>query len=419
MGENKDIHSLVDHLFRHESGKMVATLTRVMGLNNLEAIQDIVQDTLVTALNTWRNGQLPDNPAAWLYRVARNRAIDLIRRGQRFKEIAPEYAYTLQSDFALSSAFHHVFLESEITDSQLRMIFACCHPSIPMESQVALTLKTLGGLSTSEIAHAFLTNEETINKRIYRAKEKFRNQDVHLHIPQGEELSDRLDSVLKSIYLLFSEGYHSSHPSHVIREDLCHEAMRLCLLLAEHPQTNLPRTYALMSLMCFQASRLSARLDDNGHIVLMKYQDRERWFRPLIEKGHYFLRRASEPFEVSTYHLEAIIASIHASASSFESTDWKSIYGFYEKLNLYQPNPVVALNKAIAAGYALGYETALQEISAIDGLYGNPVYQVSLGEIYHKLGQMDLARKHYEIALNITASEAVRQLIQNKLSDLG
>ncbi|MEQ8880548.1 MAG: sigma-70 family RNA polymerase sigma factor, partial [Cyclobacteriaceae bacterium] len=322
MPDNSHIDSLVEHLFRHESGKMVAVLSRILGLQNLEAAQDIVQDTLIKALHTWKSGNLPDNPAGWLYKTAKNKAIDLVRREHTFQKLAPDYAYILNSDFALSSAFHKVFMEDEIGDSQLRMMFACCHPEIPIESQIALTLRTLGGLSTSEIASAFLTSEDTITKRIYRAKEKFRTEDIQMSVPQGEDLPKRLEAVLKSIYLLFREGYHSSHPDQLIREDLCQEAMRLCFILTEHALTAKPSSHALMALMCFQASRLKARLDDNGHIVLIRYQDRGKWYKPLINKGFHYLESASEPFEVSTYHLEALIASLHASAKSFETTEW-------------------------------------------------------------------------------------------------
>ncbi|MEQ8336651.1 MAG: sigma-70 family RNA polymerase sigma factor [Cyclobacteriaceae bacterium] len=415
MPDNSHIDSLVEHLFRHESGKMVAVLSRILGLQNLEAAQDIVQDTLIKALHTWKSGNLPDNPAGWLYKTAKNKAIDLVRREHTFQKLAPDYAYILNSDFALSSAFHKVFMEDEIGDSQLRMMFACCHPEIPIESQIALTLRTLGGLSTSEIASAFLTSEDTITKRIYRAKEKFRTEDIQMSVPQGEALPKRLEAVLKSIYLLFREGYHSSHPDQLIREDLCQEAMRLCFILTEHVLTAKPSSHALMALMCFQASRLKARLDDNGHIVLIRYQDRGKWYKPLINKGFHYLERASEPFEVSTYHLEALIASLHASAKSFETTEWKMIYEFYSMLQKLEPNPIVAMNKAIAAAYAIGFEHALKQLNAISGLENHPAYLASLGEIYFELGELELAKVKFQSAVESTDSEPVKELFRSKI----
>ena len=310
-----------------------------------------------------------------------------------------------------------MFLENEIQDSQLRMMFACTHPAIAEESQIALTLKTLCGLSASEIAKAFLMNEETINKRIYRAKEKIKAEDIELNVPQGEELPPRLDVVLKSLYLLFNEGYSSSHPDKVIREDLCEEAMRLTFLLTNHKTTNRPRTNALLSLMCFQASRLQARLDDKGNIILLKFQDRSKWHRQLIEKGTTYLEIAAENPEISSYHLEAAIASLHASADSFEHTDWKSIYDLYDVLYQLQPAPIVALNKAIASAYAIGRQNALSQLLQIKGLENYYLYHTSIGEIYFELHQKRKAKEFYEKALHLTSSRAEQQLLMAKISN--
>src|SRR5258705_11318229 len=248
---------------------MVSVLSRLLGFQNIETAHDIVQDVLLQAMNTWSYNGVPDNPAAWLYRAAKNKAVDFLRREKKFKELTPQYAYLLQSEYSLTPTVNNLFLENEMTDSQLRMMFACSHPSIPEESQIALTLKTLCGLSVSEIAKAFLTNEETISKRIYRAKEKIKSEKIELDVPHANELSGRLDSVLKSLYLLFNEGYNSSNADQLIREDLCEEATRLVYLLTRHSVTNISRTNALLALMCFQASRLQARLDDKGNIILL------------------------------------------------------------------------------------------------------------------------------------------------------
>lgn len=411
-----NIHDLTDHLFRHESGKMISVLSRLLGLRNLEMAQDIVQDTLVQAMSSWSYNNVPDNPAAWLHRVARNKAIDLIRRENRFRDITLQYAYLLESEWTLSSTVQHFFLENEISDSQLRMMFACCHPSIQPESQVALTLKTLGGLSVNEIARAFLTSDDTISKRIYRAKEKIKAEKIELDVPSGNELSARLDAVLQSLYLLFNEGYNSSHPEQLIREDLCYEAMRLCMLLTEQPLTGFPKVRALLSLMCFQSSRLGSRLDEKGNIILLKYQDRSKWYRPLIQKGFDYLDASAEPFEVSVYQLEAAIASLHAAAPSFEKTDWKRIYYLYQLLHQLQPSPVVAMNKAIASACAISKEEALDALMQIKGLEQHHLYHATLGEVYLELQKKEQARSSFEKAYQLTHSQSERQLMLQKIS---
>ena len=414
---DKNVSHLVDHLFRHESGKMIAVLSRLLGLQNIEIAQDIVQDTLLQAMSAWSYKNIPDNPSGWLYRVAKNKAIDFLRREKKFREISPQYGYLLQSEYTLSSTVNNLFLENEIQDSQLRMMFACCHPAIAEESQIALTLKTLCGVSVNEIAKAFLTSEDTIAKRIYRAKEKIKSEKIELVVPQSHELSLRTDTVLKSLYLLFNEGYNSSNPDKLIREDLCEEAIRLCFLITQHPLTAYPRSKALLALMCFQASRIDARLDDNNNIILLKHQDRGKWNRSLMSRGFELMEESTEPFEVSTYHLEAAIASQHATARTFDQTDWKSIYHLYEMLYQLQPNPVVAMNKAIASAYAIGRQNALNELQKIKGLEHHHLYYATVGEIYFDLDKKTEAKKFYQKALELTSSTYEQQLLMNKINN--
>ena len=419
MTVSSNINKVVDHLFRHESGKMIAVLSKLLGLQNLETAHDIVQDTLLQAMNTWKFTGIPDNPSGWLCRVAKNKAIDFLRRQKRFKDISPQYGYLLQSEYTLTPFVNSLFLEDEIQDSQLRMIFACCHPSIPQESQIALALKTLCGLSSAEIAKAFLTNEETVNKRIYRAKEKIKSEHIKLEVPGAGELPGRIDSVLKTLYLLFNEGYNSSSTDYLIREDLCQDAIRLAYLLTGQTITNLSRTKALLSLMCFQSSRLEARLDDKGNIILLKYQDRKKWYGPLMEKGFTYLESAMESGDISAYQLEAAIASLHASARSFEKTDWKSIHQLYEILYTLQPSPVVALNKAIASAYAINKQNALDELRQIKGLENYHLYYTSLGEMYFELDQKKIAKENFERALHLTGSTSEKQLLLDKITLCG
>jgi RNA polymerase sigma-70 factor (ECF subfamily) len=417
MDQKKNVNQIVDHLFRRESGKMIAVLSRLLGLQNIEVAQDIVQDTLLQAMTTWSYKVIPDNPSAWLYRVAKNKAIDLLRKEKTIRELNPQYRYLLQSEYTLSSTVNDLFLENEIQDSQLRMMFACCHPAIAEESQIALTLKTLCGLSVGEIAKAFLTTDETIAKRIYRAKEKIKTENIELEVPQNIELSSRTDTVLKTLYLLFNEGYKSSNPDKLIREDLCEEAMRLCLLITQNSLTSFPRSKALLALMCFQASRLDTRLDDKNNIILLKHQDRTKWNRSLMSKGFELMEASAEPFEVSAYHLEAAIASQHATARSFEQTDWKSIYHLYEMLYQLQPNPIVAMNKAIASSYAISKQNALNELQQIKGLEDHHVYYASIAEVYFDLENKTEAKKFFKKALELTHSSFDRQLLLNKINE--
>ena len=409
----KSANQIVDHLFRHESGKMIAVLSKLLGLQNLQTAQDIAQDTLLQALHTWSYKGLPDKPTAWLYRVARNKAIDFLRREKAFRGICSQHGYLLQSEYQPNSV-HPIFEKEEIEDSQLRMMFACCHPSIPVDSQIALALKTLCGLSVAEIAKAFLKDEETIAKRIYRAKEKIRAENIELELPAPGHLPKRLDAVLHCLYLLFNEGYNSSHPEQLIREDLCEEAMRLAYLLTQTSITNLPRTNALLALFCFQASRLRARLDEGGNIILLKHQDRSKWYKPLIEKGFAFLEEATQK-ETSVYHLEAAIAYLHAVAQCFETTDWKAIYYLYTILAAERPTPIVLLNKAIAASYAVSKEVALEELQLIKGLQNYYLYHTAIGEIYFDLRCKKDAIQYYQKALLLTKSTAERQLLQEKI----
>lgn len=413
------LHKSIDKLFRHEAGKLVSVLSKLLGLQHLDTAHDIVQDTLLQALSTWTYNGMPENPSAWLNRVARNKAIDYLRRGKNFKmNIGPQYSHLLRSEYILTPTINQLFQDDEIQDSQLRMIFACCHPSIPAESQIALALKVLCGLSSKEIARAFLTNEETINKRIYRAKEKIRSDKIELELPAPHELLGRLDAVLKSLYLLFNEGYNSSHPDQLIREDLCEEAVRLTYLLTLHQITNKAKTQALLALFCFQTSRLHARLDDKGNIILLKYQDRNKWFQPLIRRGFFYMDSAvTEPFETSDYHIEAAIASLHASAKTFDETDWKMICFLYGQLYKIQPTPIIALNKAIACGYALNKENALEELKQITGLENYYLYYTSIGELYYELNNKEEAKKYYEKAMKLTTSRQEQQLLINKIQN--
>ncbi|WP_080057722.1 RNA polymerase sigma factor [Spirosoma aerolatum] len=405
---------LVSHLFRHEAGRIVSVLTCMLGFDRVDQAEDIVQDTMVQALQSWRFQGIPDNPGAWLYRVARNKALDVVRREKRFREISVQTDYWHQQENA-DTMQERFFFDEEITDSQLRMLFAICHPAIGIESQMAMCLKILCGLSVREIAGAFLTTEETIAKRIYRAKEKLRQDGIQLDVPMGAQLLVRLDAVLKSIYLLFNEGYNSSNPDQLIRQDLCEEAMRLCLLLAQTPRTQQPTVDALLALMCFQAARFDARTDASGAIILLADQDRSRWNQALIRRGHVYLNRSAEGAAPGEYHLEAGIAMLHCIAPTYAATDWPTILLYYDLLLGLKPSPVVALNRAVALANVEGPQKALTEVANLSGLDSMHHYHAILGDLYEQNGQFEPARIHYQRAIQLTSSMAEKELLRKKM----
>ncbi|HWK06371.1 MAG TPA: sigma-70 family RNA polymerase sigma factor [Puia sp.] len=411
---------LVDHLFRHEAGKMIAVLTRIFGIHNLELVEDTVQETFLKALQAWKYHQIPDNPSGWLMQVARNKTIDLIRRRQKLSGISEELAFRLQSD--AEHTIEQFFLDTEIADSQLRMIFTCCHPALNPEDQIALTLKTVSGLGVQEIAKALVSNETTIQKRLYRAKEYIKKHSIRFEIPVGLSLQDRLDSVYTVLYLLFNEGYNSVKADELIRYDLCAEAMRLCKLLEEHRVGSVPPTFALLSLMCFQASRFNSRIGDDNTIILLQQQDRSKWDQELIRMGYYYLNRSSSGNVLSVYHIESAIAAVHCLAPDFESTNWSSLLRLYDCLLEQKPIPVVQLNRAILLAQLKDLPTAIDTILDIPGieelLKHHYIFSAVLGDLYGKAGNAGEARRHLLKAHELTTSLAEKKLLWEKLGHI-
>ncbi len=413
--ENSEVYKTVDHLFRTEAGKMVSVLIHLFGFANMEQAEDIVQDTILKALEVWKWGKVPENPRAWLYQSAKNKAIDLIRREKLKYKIENELSYLLKSEYTLAPAINELFTEGEIKDSQLRMMFASCHPGINVEAQITLILKTLCGLSVKEIANAFLVPEDTISKRLYRTKEKIRNEKISLDYPGADMMQARLEAVLKTLYLLFNEGYSSSHPEKLIRQDLCEEAIRLVVLLSENKKTNLPQTNALLALLCYQASRFDSRIDDKRYIILLKDQERSQWNKFLIQKGNEYLTLAAKGEAIHEYHLEAAIASIHANAKSYQATDWKMILNIYNSLLAITHNPVVAINRCIAIGEAENYHKAFKELSLLKDMQENFHHLTVKGEVLMKVGNASEAITAFNKALTLTSSVAETELIQRKI----
>lgn len=367
MTSNENINRLLDHLFRHESGKLVSVLTRIFGTDNLELAEDVVQDALAEAFKQWTFSGIPENPAGWLYTVSKNKALNILNREKHKREYADEIAGYSESQSASGQIPDNYFTDQEIADDQLRMIFICCHPSISPDSQIALTLKTLCGFSKKEIARAFLTNEETINKKLVRARQKLRQNRIAFEIPGSGHLDKRLNSVLKTIYLLFNEGYSASTGKELIRAELCEEAIRLAEMISEHEAIqNKSDVYALLSLMQLNSSRFSARINEEGLSLTMEEQDRSVWNKELIQAGLNNLERTiNSNNNVSVYHILAAISASHCVALSYETTDWKNILSLYDSLLEFDNSPVVHLNRAIAISRVYGAEKGIQELELI------------------------------------------------------
>jgi RNA polymerase sigma factor (sigma-70 family) len=401
---------------------MVSVLTKIFGTENLETAEDVVQQTFMDAISVWKLKGIPDNPSGWLFRVARNKAIDVIRKNKYSVHYDFSNSRALfKSEYTLEITMDDLFREELINDDQLKMMFACCHHGISEESQITLILKTLCGFSTAEIAKAFLTTEDTVTKRLYRAKEFFRKEKIKLEIPSVDELKNRTHSVLSSIYLLFNEGYNSTNSEDLIREDLIEEAIMLCKLLTENKHTHLPEVFALMALMCFHAARSKSRITEEGEIILLPRQDRSKWDFNLIVDGNRYLDLAAFGNEISSYHLEAAIAFEHCTAEKFEKTNWKRVLELYEWLCKVAPSPIKELNRIIVIMQVHGTEAALLELEAMrdkNRLESYYLYYCLLGEIHSKLNDTVQARSDLEKALELTKSKSEQKMLQNKIAAL-
>ena len=403
---------LIPHLFRTEYRKIVSVLCKRFGFEQIEIAEDIASDTFLTAVQIWSLQGVPQNPAAWLYKVAKNKAKNHLHHAAIMeKKISPEIKKT-----------HVDFEDNEIdlspqniNDSQLQMMFAICHPIISPEAQIGLSLRILCGFGIEEIADAFLTNKETINKRLFRAKEKLREAKIKIEIPNPSEIDDRLANVLTTIYLLFNEGYYSISQNNTLRKDLCFEAMRLCNMLVENKNTNKPQTNALLALMCFHASRFEARINKNGEIILYEEQDPGLWSTDLISKGGFFLNCAANGNQVSKYHLEAGIAYWHTIKADTKEK-WENILQLYNQLLKIEYSPIAALNRTYALSKANGKKVAIAEAEKLN-LTGNHFYFTLLGELYTGIDNMK-AKENFQKAFSLARTIADKQTIQKKIENL-
>ena len=417
-----DASRLAAHLFRRESGRLVSVLVRAFGVERIELAEDVVQEALVRALQTWPYYGVPENPVAWVTTTARNLALDTLRRETFFRdrqgEIAAFLAQWTGGSNADPAAGHR--FDGEIDDSRLRLMFTCCHPLVPADAQAALALKTLCGFGVGEIASAFLSTEAAITKRLTRARQRIRDLHVPFEIPAGAELSPRVEGVLQTLYLLFNEGYKASRGDRLIREDLCHEAIRLATLLAAHPAGDQPRTHALLALMLLNGSRLAARVDDAGNILRLRHQDRSRWDRSMIARGMIHFARSAAGNALSEYHLHAAVSALHCAAPDDASTDWPRILALYDQWVTINGSPVVALNRAVAVAHARGPRAGLAAVGAIadqKSLESYHLLYAVLGDFELQLENRDAAARHLRRAIELAELESEKAFLAERLRE--
>jgi RNA polymerase sigma-70 factor (ECF subfamily) len=412
-----DAHDLVDRLFRRQSGQLVATLTRVLGSRHVALAEDAVQDALVAALQQWPFRGLPERPEAWLFQVARNRALDRLRHHQLADDKAAAVALSLAGETPAISAR----LRGEaapIEDDRLGLMCLTCHPTLPPESRVALTLKLAGGFSVGEIARAFLAGDSAVAQRLVRARRQLRDSGADFGLPAGAALAARVDSMQESIYLIFNEGYAATSGDLLVRQEIADEAIRLGRLLAQHDATGTPASRALLALMLLHAARFPARVGTDGELFLMAEQDRSRWDRPLIAEGLQELDRASAGAHLSRYHLEAGIAACHATAASWADTDWEQILDQYDLLYELTGSPVVAINRAIARSRVEGPTAGLAALDSVADdpqLHGYHVLPSVEAALWREAGRPDRAAACYRRALALAQSAPERVWLARRL----
>ncbi|HLZ86765.1 MAG TPA: DUF6596 domain-containing protein [Puia sp.] len=406
---------LIPHLFRTEFTRIAAVLCKHFGLEHLEVAEDIAGETFLAALETWPYKGVPPNPTAWLYAIAKNKAKNYLHRDQLFLgKILPQLKKASGGQ-AVDEPAEIDLSEKNITDSQLQMLFAVCHPSLSTEAQICLALRILCGFGIDEIANAFLTNKETINKRLFRAKEKLRTEKTAIEFPPAAELGQRLETVLLTLYLLYNEGYYSESQDAVLREDLCGEAMRLAEQLIQNESTHLPAVDALFSLMCFHASRFPARKKENGEIVLYADQDESLWDQELIARGAYHLHQASQGDVLSRYHLEASIAYWHTIKTDSREK-WENILQLYNRLLTIAYSPIAALNRTFALSKANGKQEAIAAAEKLQ-LTENPYYYTLLGELYRDIDN-GKAMVHLQRAYTLARTQTDKRIIQRAMEGL-
>ncbi len=417
MTNSQIIENRIDHLFRHESGKMISVIARIIGYDKVDEAEDIVQDTLLKAMQTWSIKGVPDNPEAWLYSVAKNKAIDEIRKNKNKVKYESEVSSLLYTDMSLIPTIDKMFLDNEIEDSQLRMIFACCHPSMAIEYQIALVLKILAGFSSKEISRALLTNEETTNKRIYRAKKKLAEKNKELSVPIGEQAEERIHSVNRVIYLIFNEGYNATTGDRILREDLCFEALRLAELLTTNQRFRNDYTTSLLALIKCHLSRNKARFDAENKLVTLDKQDRRLWDREMMESAFIDMQKVKIR-TTNKYFLEASISATHCVGPSIEKTDWAMIVSLYDSLYRLEQSPYILLNKFIAISYYKSIGEAITLMKGITELENYYLFHSTLSHLYKRDGNIEMAIKSLEKAVTLTENKQEIEHLRGKIEKL-
>jgi RNA polymerase sigma-70 factor (ECF subfamily) len=407
--------SLGEHFFRHEYGRLVAILSRRVGVHRLEAIEDAVQLALLAAVESWPRASVPDNPSAWLYRVAHNHFVGELRRRARRDELDELSGHRAPDGVDVEPA---ILFSGEVGDDLLRMLFVCCDDAIPVPSQLALALKTLCGFDVAEIAERLFTTEANVYKRLGRARSRLRESTRLPDDLSGEQLTSRLPAVQTIVYVLFTEGYLSSHAEEAIRRELCDEALRLTEVLAGHRTSAVPETFALLSLMYLHRARMSARQDRSAGLLLLEEQDRCTWNARDIERGLSWLARSAEGEAFSRYHAEAGIAAEHCLAPSFAETRWDRIVDCYALLERLAPSPIHTLNRAVALAEWQGVDAALallDEVAPPAWLATSYCWDAVLADLYRRVERFDAYERHRDRALARAPSDAVRALLQRRL----
>ena len=400
---------------------MVSALTRVFGMHNLELAEDVVQDALCRALEVWKFRGVPENPSAWLMTAAKNRALDVLRRERTARTFAVEVGALLESEWTVKPALDGLLAPDALRDDELRMMFSCCHPRLPEEVQVALVLNVLCGFGIREIASAFLCTPAAMEKRVTRGKKALATTKSLFELGTQVEFPARLAAVQRALYLSFNEGYHGAGAS-AVRLELCDEAMRLVALLLDHPPSATPATHALGALMCLHAARAPARLDAAGDLILLRDQDRTRWDERLVAEGRRLLDLSASGPELTDYHVEAAIASLHSDESISDDERWDRIVSLYDTLLAIRRSPVVALQRALAVAERDGPERGLDAIRAIEdaerlGRY--PFYFAALGELELRRGERDQSVEHFRAALALARNDLERRFLVRRLAHCG
>ncbi len=408
----------VEHIYREESGRILATLIRLLG--SFELAEEVMQEAFTTALKQWPKQGVPDNPRAWLVSTAHHKGVDMLRRRTSFDSKRDELQRLAELEQQLSDAEENMLRQDEVSDDRLRLVFTCCHPALVLEAQVALTLRTLCGLTTEEIARAFLVPLPTMAQRLVRAKQKIREAKIPYQVPPRQELAERLEAVMLVVYLVFNEGYSASSGDTAIRRELCVEAIRLGRIICELlPGENESR--ALLALMLLHDSRRAARVDGDGEVVLLEEQHRSLWDREQIREGLELVESALRGGAAGAYALQAAIAAIHAQAARAEETDWKQIVALYEALLRVQPSPVVELNHAAAVAMAEGPAAGLRLLDGLDQKAELREYYLlpaARGDLLRRLQQWSDAALAYRRALALTSNEASRSFLSRRLSEM-